>query len=43
VGAELYDRANQPENLEVETEEEIDADEKGPNILRSEAEKAVTV
>jgi hypothetical protein len=29
---ELYDHANQPENLEVKTEEEVDEDEKGPDI-----------
>jgi hypothetical protein len=36
---ELHDRPNQPENLEVELEEEVDADEKGPYILQSEVEK----
>jgi hypothetical protein len=35
---ELYDRANQPENLNVEPEE-IDEDHKGPHILRSEVER----
>ena len=39
--AELYDRPNRPETLEVETEEEIDTDEKGPYILQSEVEKAI--
>jgi hypothetical protein len=37
---ELYDRSNQPENLNVEPEE-VDEDHKGPHILRSELEKAV--
>jgi hypothetical protein len=38
---ELYDRPNRPETLEVEPEEEVDIDEKGPYILQSEVEKAV--
>jgi len=38
---ELHDRPNLPETLEVETEEEVDADEKGPYIPQSEVEKAV--
>jgi hypothetical protein len=38
---ELYDRANPPEHLEVETEDEVDEDEKGPYILQSELEKAI--
>jgi hypothetical protein len=38
---ELYDRANLPENLNVEPEEEVDEDHKGPHIFRSEAEKAI--
>jgi hypothetical protein len=38
---ELHDRPNRPETLEVETEEEVDADEKGPYILQSEVEKAI--
>jgi hypothetical protein len=33
--AELHDRPNRLEALEVETEEEVDADERGPYILRS--------
>ena len=37
----LYDRPNQPENLEVEPEEEVGTDEKGPYILQSEVQKAV--
>jgi hypothetical protein len=37
---ELYDRANQPENLNVEPEE-VDENHKGPYILRSEVEKAI--
>ena len=42
VYTELYDRPNRPETLEVEPEEEVDTDEKGPYILQSEVEKAVT-
>jgi hypothetical protein len=38
---ELHDRPNRPETLEVEPEEEVDADETGPYILQSEVEKAV--
>jgi hypothetical protein len=38
---ELYDRANRPENLNVEPEEEVDEDHKGPRLLRSELEKAI--
>jgi hypothetical protein len=38
---ELHDRPNRPENLEVEPEGEVDADEKGPYILQSEVEKAI--
>ena len=38
---ELYDQANGPENLEVEPEEEVHSNEKGPSILHSEAEKAI--
>jgi hypothetical protein len=38
---ELNDRANRSENLEVETEEKVDEDERGPYILHSEVEKAV--
>ena len=30
---ELYDRPNRPETLEVEPEEEVHTDEKGPHIL----------
>jgi hypothetical protein len=39
--AELYDRANRPENLNVEPEDEVGADHKGPHILHSEVEKAI--
>jgi len=39
---ELHDRPNRPVTLEVEPGEEVDADEKGPYILRSEVEKAIT-
>ena len=35
---ELYVRPNQPETLEVEPEEEVDTDKKGPYILQSEVE-----
>jgi hypothetical protein len=38
---QFYDRANRPENLNVEPEEEVDEDHKGPQILRSEVEKAI--
>ena len=38
---ELHDQPNRPETLEVEPEEEVDADEKGPYILQSEVEKAI--
>ena len=38
---ELYDRPNRPETLDVEPEEEVDTDEKGPNILKSAVEKAI--
>jgi hypothetical protein len=39
--AELYDRSNQQENVEVEREEEVYAEEKGPYLLHSEVEKAI--
>jgi len=32
---ELHDLPNRPETLEVETEEEVDTDEKAPYILQS--------
>jgi hypothetical protein len=35
---ELHDRPNRPVTLEVEPEEEVDADEKGPYILQREEE-----
>ena len=38
---ELYDRPNRPETLDIEPEEEVDTDEKGPYILQSEVEKAI--
>jgi hypothetical protein len=38
---ELYDRANRPEHVDVEPEDEVDEDEKGPYILQSEVEKAI--
>jgi len=38
---ELHDRPNRPETLEVQPEEEVDADEKGPYILQSEMEKTI--
>jgi hypothetical protein len=37
----LYDRPNRPETLEVEPEEEVDGDEKGPYILQSEVQIAI--
>jgi hypothetical protein len=38
---ELHGRPNRPQTLEVEPEEEVDTDEKGPYILQSEVEKAI--
>ena len=38
---ELHDRPNRPQTLEVEPEEEVDTDEKGPHVLQSEVEKAI--
>jgi hypothetical protein len=38
---ELHVRPNRPVTLEVEPEEEVDADEKGLYILQSEVEKAI--
>jgi len=38
---ELYDRPNRPEILDVEPEQEVNTDEKGPYILQSEVKKAV--
>jgi hypothetical protein len=32
---ELYDRHNRPETQEVEPDEEVDTEEKGPYILQS--------
>ena len=37
-----YDRASRPENLEVETEEEVDKDEKGPYILYSKVVRTIS-
>jgi hypothetical protein len=37
----LYDRPNRPKTLDVEHEEEVDTDEKGPYILQIEVEKAI--
>jgi hypothetical protein len=37
----VYNQANRPENLEVETGEEVDEDEKEPHILHSKVEKAI--
>jgi hypothetical protein len=39
--ARLYNQPNRPENLEVEPEEEVNADEKYPYVLQSEVEKAI--
>jgi thermostable 8-oxoguanine DNA glycosylase len=36
---ELHVRINRPETLEVEPEEEVDTDEKGPYILQGEEQK----
>jgi hypothetical protein len=38
---ELYNQPNRLETLEVEPEEEVDTDDKGPYILQSEVEKAI--
>jgi hypothetical protein len=38
---EPYDRPNRPQNLKVEPEEEVDADEKGSYILKNKVEKAI--
>jgi len=38
---ELHDRPNRPETLQVEPEEEVDADEKTPYTLQIEVEKAI--
>ena len=38
---ELYDRPNRPETLEVEPEEDVDTDDKGPHILQNEVKKAI--
>ena len=37
---ELYDRPNRTETLEVEPEEEVETDEKGPHIIQREVGKA---
>ena len=39
--AEFYDRPNQPENLEVKPEGEVNTDEKGKYILQIKVEKAI--
>ena len=39
--AELYDRPNRQENFEVEREEEVYAEEKGPYVFHGELEKAI--
>ena len=36
-----YNTPNRPETLDVEPEEEVDTDEKGPYILQSEVEKPI--
>jgi hypothetical protein len=38
---EPYDRSNRPQNVDVQPEEEVDADEKGPCVLQSELGKAI--
>ena len=37
----LHDQPNRPETLEIEPEEEVDTDEKGPYILQSQVGKAI--
>jgi len=39
---ELYDRPNRPENVEVEPEEEVVTDDKGPYILHSDVGKKLS-
>jgi hypothetical protein len=39
--AELYNQPNQPENLEVEPEEEVDPDKKYPYVLQREVQKTI--
>lgn len=38
---ELYDKANRPDEMGLEPEEDIEEDDKGPGILQSEVEKAI--
>jgi hypothetical protein len=38
---ELHERPNRLETLDIEPEEEVDTDEKGPYILQSEVEKVI--
>ena len=38
---DLYDRPNRPATVEVEPEEEVDTDEKGPYVLQGEVEKSI--
>ena len=38
---ELYDWPNRPENQEVDPEEKVDADEKGPYMSQREVEKSI--
>jgi hypothetical protein len=38
---ELNDQCNQPDNIQVKPEEEVDADEKGPYIFQNEVEKFI--
>jgi hypothetical protein len=37
----LHDRPNRPQTLEVESKEDVDRDEKGPYILKSEVEETI--
>jgi len=37
----LYDSENRPQNVAIEAEDELDEDDKGPTILKSEVVKAI--
>ena len=37
----MYDSVNLPKDIAIETEEELDEDDKGPTILKSEVVKAI--
>ena len=38
---DLYDSENRPRDIEIEVEDELDEDDKGPTILKSEVVKAI--